>query len=91
MTNLNIPSDVFQHIKLILIENDLFDAYQENGTLDMTGIILEEAKTSTTMDVILNLWQSDPHQFSNRPCATCQTISSLTGKPFGCNLKALIK
>jgi hypothetical protein len=33
---------------------------------------------------ILQLIQSDPHQWSARPCATCLAISSLAGKPFGC-------
>lgn len=32
----------------------------------------------------LDLVEADPHQFSNRPCATCRTVSTLTGRPFGC-------
>jgi len=32
----------------------------------------------------LDLIQDDPHQWSARPCSTCQTISTLTERPFGC-------
>jgi hypothetical protein len=33
---------------------------------------------------ILELIEKDPHQWSSRPCSTCQTISGLVGRPFGC-------
>ncbi len=27
---------------------------------------------------------ADPHQWSSRPCRTCQTVTDLTGRSFGC-------
>ena len=36
------------------------------------------------LEAVLQLIQDDPHQWSTRPCATCQAITSITAKPFGC-------
>jgi hypothetical protein len=36
---------------------------------------------------VLFLFEVDPHQFSPRPCSTCEEISGIAGKPFGCNRK----
>jgi hypothetical protein len=36
------------------------------------------------LDPVLRLWESDPHQFSERPCQTCRSISALVRRPFGC-------
>jgi len=36
------------------------------------------------MGAVLRLLQDDGHQWSDRPCSTCQAISSIVGKPFGC-------
>jgi hypothetical protein len=33
---------------------------------------------------ILSLLQEDPHQWSERGCNTCKTISGMIGRPFGC-------
>ena len=33
---------------------------------------------------ILNLLENDPHQWSTRPCSTCETISQVIEEPFGC-------
>lgn len=30
------------------------------------------------------LIQSDPHQWSKRPCKTCAAVSAILGEPFGC-------
>lgn len=35
----------------------------------------------------LNLSEKDPHQFGTRPCPTCNTITNLIGRPFGCNAR----
>jgi hypothetical protein len=32
----------------------------------------------------LDLIEADPHRFSKRPCATCQAVSAIIGRPFGC-------
>lgn len=37
------------------------------------------------------LLQKDGHQWSTRPCSTCQAVSSLIGRPFGCILYANAK
>jgi hypothetical protein len=36
------------------------------------------------MTTVLDLMQGDPHQWSTRPCATCQAVSAIVGRPFGC-------
>ena len=33
---------------------------------------------------VLDLIYGDPHQWSHRPCPTCQPISTMLGQPFGC-------
>ena len=33
----------------------------------------------------LDLIYKDPHQWSDRPCGTCRTVSALIGQPFGCD------
>ena len=40
------------------------------------------------MEAVLSLIQRDPHQWSARPCQTCQAVSTLAGRPFGCVAKA---
>ena len=35
-----------------------------------------------------DLLQADPHQWSERPCPTCRSITALIGSDFGCNLYA---
>ena len=36
------------------------------------------------LKMALSLTEADPHQFSKRPCTTCQTITTLIQRPFGC-------
>ena len=36
------------------------------------------------LNPVLNLIESDPHQWSNRPCPTCRSISVIIGQKFGC-------
>jgi len=33
----------------------------------------------------------DSHMWSDRPCGTCKTVSSLIGQPFGCERRAAEK
>ncbi len=35
-----------------------------------------------------DLIQADPHQWSDRPCATCQAVTTIIGYNFGCVRKA---
>ena len=45
---------------------------------------LLEAAAQKLLTPILRLLQNDPHQWSTRPCQTCQAITDIVGKPFGC-------
>ncbi len=44
------------------------------------------AAVKVITEPMLRLLQDDPHQWSDRPCATCQSISSMIGTNFGCYL-----
>lgn len=43
-----------------------------------------KAAAFAIVDAMLDLLQEDGHQWSKRPCSTCQAITSLRGKSFGC-------
>ncbi len=43
-----------------------------------------EALETLLPSAVLDLIQGDPHQWSNRPCPTCQPITTMLGRPFGC-------
>ena len=47
-----------------------------------------KAAINVVMASVLNVLQNDPHQWSTRPCATCRTITDVTGQKFGCYLYA---
>lgn len=53
--------------------------------VDVTALVLQHAET------LARMWESDPHQFSMRPCETCRAASGLLGRPFGCAKRALEK
>jgi len=46
------------------------------------------ASTDRILNAVLDLMQKDPHHFSARPCSTCQCVSAIAGRDFGCVLKA---
>ncbi len=54
----------------------------------VTEALEKASRLMETLDVVLRLIEGDPHQWSSRPCQTCQAVSSLVGKPFGCNKRA---
>lgn len=35
--------------------------------------------------VVADLVYVDPHDWSNRPCATCRAVSAIIDRPFGCD------
>jgi hypothetical protein len=43
-----------------------------------------QAALRVFLKIALDLIQSDPHQWSNRPCQTCKAVSAIVGRPFGC-------
>lgn len=38
----------------------------------------------SAFETALNLLYADPHQWSERPCQTCHSITVITGVEFGC-------
>ena len=42
------------------------------------------AAASILMDTVLDLIQGDAHTWSSRPCPTCQSVTIIAGRPFGC-------
>ena len=51
--------------------------------IEATKIVMRAA-AEIISDVAFRIIQDDPHQWSMRPCGSCQTVSSLIGRPFGC-------
>ena len=47
-----------------------------------------EATAKFIQNRAFDLIQTDPHQWSKRPCPTCQTVSKLIHRDFGCVLVA---
>lgn len=47
------------------------------------------AAVRRTVKGVTDLLEADPHQWSTRPCQTCQAVSALAGYPFGCVRKRL--
>lgn len=48
-----------------------------------------KAAVNVILGTVLDLIQADPHQWSTRPCSTCQAVSAIVNRPFGCVLKAV--
>ena len=48
------------------------------------GLKVMTEKLPAVAEVVASSFESDPHQFSTRPCATCRSISAALGRPFGC-------
>lgn len=45
---------------------------------------LEEALPKMVPQAALDIFAADPHRFSTRPCATCQNVSTIIGRAWGC-------
>lgn len=39
----------------------------------------------TIAEAVARVFEVDPHSFSQRPCSTCMAITTLLGRPFGCD------
>lgn len=50
--------------------------------MDLTKLATHLAET------VAKVLESDPHQFSTRPCQTCLAVSSTIGRDFGCVARA---
>lgn len=56
-----------------------------NQVLDDRGITADNLdKIKHMMTSGFDLLEQDPHQFSTRPCQTCNQVSALIGRKFGC-------
>ena len=54
---------------------------------DEINVLIDEVGKRVYLPA-LKLIQGDPHQWSNRGCQTCRTISNIIGESFGCVLYA---
>lgn len=48
--------------------------------------LIVQACSRVLLGATLSLLQNDPHQWSERPCGTCHSITLIVGKRFGCDL-----
>lgn len=53
--------------------------------LEIRVAALEKALPKMVPVAALEIYAKDPHMFSSRPCATCQNISAVIGRPWGCS------
>lgn len=49
---------------------------------------LVSAAAERLLGAALDVLQVDGHQWSTRPCSTCQAVSAIAKRPFGCVLYA---
>lgn len=56
--------------------------------IDTDHVRLTPELTDSRLETAAVLWETDPHQFSTRPCPTCRSLSALLGRSFGCDAKA---
>ena len=40
--------------------------------------------SSIIVEAVLRLLDVDPHDWTSRPCQTCNAVTALAGRPFGC-------
>lgn len=60
------------------------NCYRSGTGRDMEEVV--KAAARVLIASALNILQSDPHQWSMRPCPTCRAVSAIVGRPFGCDL-----
>jgi len=46
------------------------------------------ADKDRVLAAVLRVVEGDPHLWGLRPCQSCQAVTDLAGRPFGCNVKA---
>lgn len=70
-----------------IIGKDLESTFRDIIGRELQPLIQEITELKTSVDnhmKALVIFSRDPHQFSTRPCVTCQTVSTLVGYDFGC-------
>lgn len=74
------------HKELMKKIKDTIDDYlEQTGVLKKLEMVTRFVEAT---DKAFDLIYRDPHSWSTRPCSTCQTVSELLGRPFGCNRRA---
>lgn len=58
-----------------------------NEIASLGPIPIDASGNQVVAEVVARLFESDPHQFGSRPCATCNQVSTVLGRPFGCQRK----
>lgn len=74
------PNDLI----VILEVADLKEVLEELFRKEITPILEQTRKFTESVDSAFNLLEIDPHSFSTRPCQTCQQVTALIGRDFGC-------
>lgn len=80
-------------VETLLLARDGLDVVLDG--VDLRALIVQEpgfdwpsaeleAAVNRSLDVVLRGLQADPHVWSSRPCGTCQTISTMLARSFGC-------
>ena len=55
---------------------------------EIVGLTVENAM-ARLMSAAMTLWSLDTHDFSTRPCSTCNAITVIVGEEWGCSKLAL--
>ena len=56
-----------------------------NDQLIKDRAISIQAGVRVLLSCVADVLYKDPHQWGNRGCGTCRTVSSILGEPFGCD------
>ena len=54
---------------------------------DIEAQQIVKAAAQIVIETMMRTIEDDPHQWSSRPCPTCQYVSSVLERPFGCSKK----
>lgn len=58
--------------------------YTAKELINTAKELINETAAIVITDVVSDMIYKDPHQWSERGCSTCEAISAITKKPFGC-------
>jgi hypothetical protein len=54
-----------------------------NPPNEVVGLTVENAM-ARLLTAATEIWKTDPHDFSKRPCDTCWLLSKIVGEDWGC-------
>ena len=58
----------------------------EKNTNAVMQVVSQTNEENASLRVALDLLENDMHQFGPRPCPTCDQVTRLIGRPFGCEV-----